>query len=263
MKNLSYGSNGEEVVLLQRALNELLNKNNKPDGGFGKITEECLRLFQTKNRLPVNGVYGVSEQAIIEPFIKKKYIRLGDIDAIATKARLPVSIIKAIRIVEAKSAGFLNDGRPIILFERHKFYQELLTKYGKATADKNFKSFPSICNPERGGYRGNELEYERIAKAIAVSREAALLSASYGLFQIMGFNYKAAGYISVENFVTAMKESETNHLLAVLSFIKSSSKLKAAVENKDYQLIAKYYNGPNYAENNYDTKLRDAALKFI
>lgn len=262
MKNLVYGNNGEEVILLQRALNELLGKSIKPDGDFGKITEELLRIFQKKNKLEQNGIYGLKEQELIEPLISRKYLRYSEIDSVATKARLPISVIKAIRMVEARGSGFLPDGRVIILFERHKFYNNLLSKFGKAKADQVFKLHPSICNPARGGYKGNEAEYPRIELAMKFDVESALLSASYGLFQIMGFNYKSSGYGSVQSFVDAMKETEKNHLQAVIGFIKADRRLREAVESKNFDKIAEYYNGASYRENNYHTKLRNADKQF-
>jgi hypothetical protein len=262
MKKLVYGNNGEEVVLLQRALNELLGKSIKTDGDYGKITEELVRIFQRKNKLEQNGIYGDKERTIIEPLISKKYLRYSEIDTIANKARLPVNVIKAIRVVEARGAGFLPDGRTIILFERHKFYNNLISKFGIVKADQVFKLHPSICNPLRGGYKGNEAEYPRIELAMKFDTESALRSASFGLFQIMGFNFKSAGYSTVEAFVNAMKQSEKNHLSAVISFIKTNRRLKEAVETSNFDKIAEYYNGVSYRENNYHIKLANAAKKF-
>ena len=262
MTILKYGARGEEVTLLQRALNELTGKNIKPDGDFGKITEEALRYYQTRLKLPVNGIYGQEEYKLIEPLIAKKYIRFKDIEKRANVARLPADILKAFRVVEAKGAGFLPNGKVIILFERHKFYQYLASMKGRAFADSVYRSNPSICNPARGGYLGNEKEYPRIERAIAIHKEAALMSASYGLFQIMGFNYKAAGYNDVHNYVKAMETSEANQLDAVINFIKKDRGLHQAILNRDFNEIARRYNGPAYEEHGYHTRLRDAAREF-
>lgn len=262
MSILKYGSRGEEVRLLQRALNQILNKSIKPDGDFGKITEELLRIYQKKEGLIVDGIYGKQCYDKLNPFISSKYLRMDDIDKVANTARLPSNILKAFRVVEAKGDGFLADGRVVILFERHKFYQYLVSARGKAFADATVKKHPSICNPARGGYLGNEKEYPRIERAAAIDRNCALMSASYGLFQIMGFNHKAAGYNDVTNYVKAMEANEHNHLDAVVSFIKKNKKLHDAILAKDFKNIAYYYNGPAYAEHGYDKRLRDAARQF-
>ena len=39
---------------------------------------------------------------------------------------------------------------------------------------------------------------------MTIDEECALLATSWGIYQIMGFNYSVAGYRDVEDFVTAM-----------------------------------------------------------
>jgi hypothetical protein len=47
-----------------------------------------------------------------------------------------------------------------------------------------------------------------LAKAVQLDRTAALKSTSWGLGQVMGFNYDKAGYDSVESMVQKSMESE-------------------------------------------------------
>ena len=46
-------------------------------------------------------------------------------------------------------------------------------------------------------YKGDMGEYERLKKALAIHEKAAACSASWGLFQIMGFNYAAGPFFIV------------------------------------------------------------------
>lgn len=259
---LRYNDVGEEVTFLQRALNELLGLELKPDGHFGKLTEEALRTFQKKNKLKIDGLYSDECFNLINPLINKKYLRAKDIKDGANKFGLPVSMMKAFREVEARGQGFLPDGRTIILFERHKFYGYILAKFGEAKANELKRRAPNVCNNERGGYLGYAAEYKRLEKAISFDEESALKSASYGLFQIMGFNYKAAGYTNVKAYVQAMAVSEKNHLSAVLNFIRADKKLFTAIVTHNYQKTAELYNGSGYAVNQYDKKLKDADNKY-
>lgn len=87
--------------------------------------------------------------------------------------------------------------------------------------------------------------------------QAALESASWGRFQIMGFNYRSAGYTTLANFVLAMFQSEANHLIAFVNFIKAQG-LAEALANKDWAAFAAGYNGPAYNSNRYDLKMREA-----
>jgi hypothetical protein len=136
--------------------------------------------------------------------------------------------------VESAGSGFFASGPPCILFEAHIF-----SKY----SDRQFdESHPEISSRkwDRSLYVGGEKEYERLQNAMALNRKAALISASYGRYQIMGFNHQAAGYDDVETFVRKMFLAERLH---------------TAIQELDWATFACYYNGPAYAENRYDEKL--------
>src|SRR5581483_5777658 len=122
---------------------------------------------------------------------------------------------------------------------------------------------PDISNPQPGGYGPpGAAQYDRLARAIALDRAAALRSASWGLGQVMGFNAQAAGFADAEALVDAMAESENAQLLAMAKFINQQSKAVAALRNHDWATFARIYNGPNYAINKYDVKLAGAFQSF-
>lgn len=161
------------------------------------------------------------------------------------------AVIKAVAKVEAPNGGFLPSGKPTLLFEAHIF--------SKFTNHKYDYSHPEISSRKwnRDLYEGGESEYTRLNLAKSLNEESALKSASYGKFQIMGFNYKACGYTSVWDFVTDMYESEGKHLLAFINFIKAN-KLDKHLISKNWVKFARGYNGAGYAQNNYDVKLMSA-----
>lgn len=165
-----------------------------------------------------------------------------------------VAELLAVLAVESKSCGFLPDRRPIILFERHIFH--------KRTGGKFSASNPDISNPLAGGYEGMQKEYPRLAKAVKLDREAALMSASWGAGQIMGFNHKAAGFDDVESMVEAMQESEDAQLGSVASFLKTSG-LVVPLRARDWTAFARGYNGPAYAKNKYDVRLEGAYQQYV
>lgn len=78
-------------------------------------------------------------------------------------------------------------------------------------------------------YLGGEQEYKRLAKAIGLSndnfREAALCSASWGSFQIMGYHFSKLGYKTIDEFVSKMK-LEAEHLNAFGLFLEKYNILK-------------------------------------
>jgi len=110
-------------------------------------------------------------------------------------------------------------------------------------------------------YKGGEKEYERLTKAKKIHVSAALESASWGIFQIMGYHYKKVGYNSVEDYVKAMNKSERFHLMTFGKFIKSEG-LVQYLKNKEWARFARGYNGPGYKKNKYDKKITTAYKKY-
>jgi predicted chitinase len=86
------------------------------------------------------------------------------------------------------------------------------------------------------------------------------MSASWGMFQIMGFNYAMCGCKTVSDFVIKMSNSQQDQFeLAVVFFEKSGC--LSALRGKNWASFAKKYNGSAYAQNKYDTKLATAYEK--
>ncbi len=154
--------------------------------------------------------------------------------------------------VETKGCGFLADRRPLILFERHIFSK--LTNGQFDTCD--------CSNPQQGGYGATGAnQYTRLANAIAMDRSAALQSASWGMAQIMGENFTPAGFADVETMISTMSDSEDAQLAAFVAFLKANH-LDRHLQAHEWTALAKGYNGPNFADNQYDTKLAAAFQAF-
>jgi N-acetylmuramidase/Putative peptidoglycan binding domain len=147
--------------------------------------------------------------------------------------------------------GFRSDGRPQILYERHKF---------REFTGGRFDEHPQLSGP-RGGYGSLAEQYNKLDAAVALSVDAglgiepALKSASWGLGQVMGFNHQAAGFTSAEEMVGAMKGGEDAQLLAMVNFMSQHPAMLKALRQKDWALFAKSYNGSRYFEAQYDVKL--------
>jgi hypothetical protein len=160
--------------------------------------------------------------------------------------------IWAVLAVETKGCGFLSDRRPPILYERHIFHRRTQGRFDDG----------DLCDPKPGGYGATGAhQYDRLTAAIAKDRTAALQSASWGLGQIMGENFAAAGFENVEDMVTAMVGSEDTQLAAMASFLKGA-KLAAALRAHDWTTFARGYNGANFAINRYDVRLNGEYQKF-
>lgn len=252
-----------DVSNVQKALNEMTNNvENRvaisTDGSFGPKSVELLKLFQRGAGLTPDGIYGPATHQLLEPLITSKYLTEKGIEDVATLIGCEVKALKAVMAVEAKGSGFLPSGNCVILFERHKFYLYLSNLVGVSEANKVAATNPDICNPKGGGYIGGQAEWTRMATAMMINHEAAWLSASWGLGQVMGFNYMPAGYKNVFSFVDAMETSEFLQLEAMANFIIYHPSMRQALKNKNWAGFAEAYNGRNYKQFQYDTKLAAA-----
>lgn len=176
-----------------------------------------------------------------------------------------VAAIKAVARVESGRQGaFVRVGTefwaPTVLFEAHVF--DRLTG-GKFRGEKA----PSLSGPmailsrEKWapyGYGPFVVQHTRLTYAAQLDRASALKSASWGLFQILGENYKRCGFDELQDFINAMYRSADDHLLAFARFVQSDSALCKALATHDWATFARLYNGPGYARNSYDEKLSSA-----
>jgi hypothetical protein len=85
---------------------------------------------------------------------------------------------------------------------------------------------------------------------------AALLSPSWGKFQILSHNFQLAGFGNVESFVTSMCASEQHQLQAFVVFIQNVGATEA-LATKNWSLIAEKYNGQQQKGSTYAKDLRD------
>ncbi len=188
---------------------------------------------------------------------KGKAKRIEDIDLPRIGAKIGVGEdeIHAVMDVETRGSGFDSQGRPRILFERHKFYKYLPASK-KAAGVKS-----GLANKRPGGYGKESAQYGKLVRAMAIDKTAALKSASWGLGQIMGFNHEAAGYATVDAMVKAFMDDEDNHLEAMINFIKFNH-LDDELRDHEWAAFARGYNGPGYRRNDYHTKLTTAYAKW-
>ena len=184
----------------------------------------------------------------------------SEIDGLANDLGVEPAAFRAVIAVEAAGSGFDKAGRPKALFERHHFYKHLKDTPGLlASAEAEGLAYPKWGTKPYP--KGSDAVYAEIIRACAIEEEAALLSTSWGLGQIMGSNYKLAGCNSVHEMVSEACESEAGQLRQMASFIKKAGLLDELVA-KNWAGFAKGYNGPQYAKNQYDQKLAAAYTKF-
>lgn len=192
-----------------------------------------------------------------------KKLTLEQINAMATEYNIPVASLRAVIEVEAKGKGFLSNGLPIILFEPHIFYRELTARKLISIRNRVEEEKPNLCYKywKTGKYGGIDAQHHRLSQASEYDRDSALSSCSWGLGQVMGFNWELLGYSSLQEFVNAMYESEAKQLDAVLRFIKVN-RLDRYLRSQTWHKFALGYNGIGYKKNKYHIKLAQAYAKY-
>jgi len=184
---------------------------------------------------------------------------LAALDRLGLDPTADLPALEAVLAVESRGFGFLPDRRPKVLFERHIFHRETSGRFAAVAPDLSAKA--------GGGYVGGAGEYDRLARALTLCRDAglgeepALRSASWGLGQVMGFNAKVSGYASAADMVRRMCESEAAQLAGMAGFIRSEG-LDARLRTRDWAGFARRYNGSNYWKHQYDVRLKAAFERF-
>ena len=161
--------------------------------------------------------------------------------------------LHAVIDVESRGRGFDQQGRPIIQFEPHVFHR--LLKSQPMLLERAIASNVAYAAFRPGSYKTQP--FDKLATARAIHSGFALQATSWGLGQIMGFNFRAAGFDSVEAMVAAACESEYAQLEMMASFIRANPKMHKALVRGDYDGFAAAYNGPAYAANRYAERLRE------
>ena len=164
------------------------------------------------------------------------------------------AVIRAVTIVEARGQGFDAKKRPVILFERHVFWR-CLPKSKRGDAQRLGLAYEKW---KPGNYPASQdARYAQLEKAMLIDRDAALMACSWGLGQVLGENWEMCKFSSVEAFVRKNLEGEGGQLDVMVAFIIGAG-LGKHLRTKNWAAFARGYNGPRYAENNYDRKLATA-----
>lgn len=173
------------------------------------------------------------------------------------------SAIRAFAEVESPTGGYLPTGEPTILFERHTFHKLTNGKYDGAKAPGLSDRYDTISSPvpsyKDKSYGPRSKQHARLAAAVNLDRDAALQSASWGAFQVMGFNWRRCGYGSLQAFINGMIDGgEREHLVALCCFVRSDARLHKAVRDLDWETVAELYNGKGFRATGYHLKMADA-----
>jgi len=188
----------------------------------------------------------------------------SDFERAAQELRAEVAAIRAVATVESGGrTGFDHLKRPIIRYENHKFQEYTSGKYNTTHPDlsNGYKSpgYKSTHNKKGTAYQ--DQQWDLLTRAHALHPAAAVMACSWGMFQVMGFNYTIAGWTNLTDFVQAMYDSEGQQLRAFLGICRSNN-LIPFLQRHQWASFAAGYNGPSYRDNDYDGNMARAYARY-
>ena len=197
---------------------------------------------------------------------------------LADSLKTDLPSVRAVVQVEASGSPFLPtpsrtpngddvSGYPVVAFEGHVFWRELThlkipalrpSAILAARSDIDDILYPSLT----ARYQKPPVEEGvQLRKAMDIHMEAAKRSASWGMFQIMGFNHLDCGFESVLGFAEDQWTIE-GQVRSFFKFLGANPRILAALRGHDWAMFARLYNGPGYKRNEYDRKMATWHLKF-
>lgn len=178
----------------------------------------------------------------------KHYLSQTGLQSAAKRLRTGLAEIRTLAKVESGGAGFLDDGRVVIRFEPHVFHEKTGGRYAASHPHLSYKNW----NPNNP--KGVEHSWALFKEACTLDATAAVLSTSWGMFQVMGYNFRACGCKSLPEFVARMERSMDEQLALTVEFLMSTG-MAALLRTHQWAELALRYNGKGYKKNQYDTKL--------
>lgn len=180
----------------------------------------------------------------------------------------------AVLAIESGGQGFGPDGRMIIRFENHVFFDRW-GKYHPERFQAHFTFDPakrwqkhqwrSQSNaPWRDFHNQQPGEWAVFEFACTLDDLAARLSISMGAPQIMGFNYATLGYESVGQMFSDFSQNDRAQILGLFDFIcgpQANSRRLPALQAREFDNFAALYNGPGQAAQ-YGSLLRNVFEAF-
>lgn len=177
---------------------------------------------------------------------KKKYGEV--IDEMAEELDVDPNLLAGVILVESSGSGFVNE-KLIIRFENHIFVGKAGHSDLFIWGDKKWQGHKwrkSTADSWKAVHTGSqESEYAAFEFALSLNEDAAYQSISMGMGQIMGFNYKAAGYGSAKEMFDDFSKGNEQQLKGMITFFKNynNGKTLKALQKEDLESFVTQYNG--------------------
>jgi len=183
------------------------------------------------------------------------------IKTVADGHKIPVAALAAVTWVESGGVAYTRINGvdlPLIRIEGH-YFDKLVP------ADKQrLARQAGLSSPKVGGVKNpssQEARYAMLQRMMDIDRDAAIMSCSWGVGQVMGVHWESLGYASADALRLFVLASVSNQVELMVRFIERTGLLDE-IERQDWAGFARGYNGPAFKTNKYDTKLAAAFAKY-
>jgi hypothetical protein len=200
------------------------------------------------------------------------------LEMLSKELAVDIPALQAVLEIESDGQSFLPiptltpkgvdvSGYPVIQFEGHVFWSELTSLHDPdlrpASVLAKNPDYRDILYPKatlRYTLR-SPAEWDQLLKARSIHADAANRSASWGAFQVMGFNHAKVGFPSLADFLETVKTAE-GQARVFIGYVKAFPACLKALRSHDWAVFAFHYNGAGYKKNAYDTKLAKKYKEF-
>lgn len=143
---------------------------------------------------------------------------------------------------------------PLIRWEGH-YFDRLVKQNARAQARAEGLASPTAQAIKNSSDQAKR--YAMLDRAKAIDYDAAVMSASWGLLQVMGEHWKVLGYKSAKDFEQQVMSGFKGQLDAGVRYLEKFNVVDP-IRRKDWSAAARIYNGKNYKKFEYDTKMAAA-----
>lgn len=180
---------------------------------------------------------------------------------IAKSREISAPALAAIIEVESNGIAFAKvDGRdvPLIRIEGHYFYRLVQAKKQQQARSAGLASpkAGAIKNP-----KSQENRYHMFQRMCDIDKDAAIMSCSWGVGQVMGVHWPKLGFASADNFRIFVMAGLKNQIEVMVRFIEYTGLLDE-LKRQDWAGFARGYNGPTYKKNDYHNKMAKAFVAY-
>ncbi len=178
----------------------------------------------------------------------------GALQELSAALGIDPGVAVAVLATESGGRALGPDGRMIIRFENHIFYdqwgrshQETYRQFFAFEPSKRWDGSQHFWRPAadidwRLCHQSQAGEWEALEFACGLDDTAAKTSISMGLTQIMGFNFAEIGYASVQAMFDAFRTDLRAQIQGFFTYVRGRKGVEP-LQRGDYRTFARIYNG--------------------